>query len=146
VNVHRTAISPRRHARLARNLIEACGGLEEAASACRVRKSSLSLYQCPQDAATMPADVMADLEAYCGEPIYSREIADARPAGPMGGDVVVETHEVVLAAARLLPLALAVKSGTPGAQAAFDAAVAALSSEVDDVEAIATVVPMRGPQ
>lgn len=144
MNVHRTAITPRRHARLARNLIEACGGLEEAATACRVRKSSLSLYQCPQDAATMPADVMADLEAYCGEPIYSREIAEARPSAPVGGDVVVETHEVVLAAAKLLPLALAVKAGSPGAQAAFDAAVEKLTAEVDDVEAIGKVVPMRG--
>ena len=66
------------------------------------------------------------------------------PPASCRGDVVVETHEVVLAAAQLLPLALAVKAGKPGAQAAFDAAVQTLVREVADIEAINNVVPMRG--
>lgn len=67
------------HARLARELIEACGGLLEAEGACRVRKSQLSDYQSGHVEAFMPADVMADLEAYCGRPIYSRALCEARP-------------------------------------------------------------------
>lgn len=133
----------RRHADLARRLIEACGGLEEAATACRVKKSQLSAYQNPHEPSTMPADVMHDLEAYCGENLYSREIAEARPSAPVAGDAITETHEVVVAAAALLPLAIALADGKPGAAAAYRGAVARLTSEVDDVEAIGNVAPLR---
>lgn len=72
-------LSHREHARLARELIDACGGLEEAAAACRVRKSALSGYQNPEDASTMPADVMDALEEYAGQgPTYSGAIAERR--------------------------------------------------------------------
>lgn len=131
-------MTPRKHARLAHQLIAACGGLDEAAAACRVGKSTLSTYQNPQETATMPADVMADLEAYCGEPIYSREIAESRPSAPVAGNALTETHEVVQAAAALLPLVSDMIVGKPGARAAYEAAVAKLVEEVDDVEAIAS--------
>lgn len=72
-------MTPREHARLARLLIRACGGLEEAAGACRVGKTSLSNYQNPHLGDFIPADVMADLEEHCGEPIYSRALFEARP-------------------------------------------------------------------
>ncbi|TGY87336.1 hypothetical protein E5163_14810 [Marinicauda algicola] len=65
----------REHSKLARLLIEACGGLDEASAHCRVRKSVLSGYQNPNDASTMPADVLYDLETYCGRAIYSRALA-----------------------------------------------------------------------
>ncbi|MGA0604898.1 hypothetical protein ACO2Q0_02775 [Phenylobacterium sp. VNQ135] len=68
-------MTPREHARLARSLIEACGGLEEASLACRVSKSKLSAYQTPHDPLFMAADVIADLEIYCGRPIYSSALA-----------------------------------------------------------------------
>ena len=72
-------LSHREHARLARELIEACGGLEEAAQACRVRKSALSGYQNASDPSTMPADVMDALEEYAGQgPTYSGAIAERR--------------------------------------------------------------------
>lgn len=72
-------LSRREHARLARELIEHCGGLEEAANACRVRKSALSGYQNPEDASTMPADVIDALEEYAGQgPVYSGAIAERR--------------------------------------------------------------------
>lgn len=80
-------ISHREHARLASELIEACGGLEEAARACRVRKSALSGYQTPHDGSTMPADVMADLERHCGRAIYSEALADARRPVPITGNL-----------------------------------------------------------
>ena len=72
-------LSHREHARLARELIDHCGGLEEAAGACRVRKSALSGYQNPEDPSTMPADVMDALEEYAGQgPVYSGAIAERR--------------------------------------------------------------------
>lgn len=70
-------ISHREHASLARDLIEACGGLEEAARACRVRRSALSGYQNPNDASTMPADVIDALQHYAKQgPIYSSRLTD----------------------------------------------------------------------
>jgi len=64
----------RTHARHARRLIEACGGLLEAAEACRVGKSALADYQNPHGEGYAPADVIADLEAHCGQKIYSRAL------------------------------------------------------------------------
>ena len=136
-------MNARKHARLAHQLIAACGGLEESAAACRVGRSALSDYQNPCLTSFMPADVICDLEAYCGDALYSREMMESRPSEPTRGDVMVETHEAVQAAAALLPLALAVQQGKPGAKKAFEDAVARLQSEVDDVEAIANVVPLR---
>lgn len=133
-------MNSRRHARLAHDLIAACGGLEEAAAACRVGKSTLSDYQNACLTAFMPADVICDLEAYCGEAIYSRAMVESRPSEPTRGDVMVETHEAVQAAAALLPLALAMQQGKPGARKAFEDAVAKLQSEVDDVEALTAPV------
>jgi hypothetical protein len=133
-------MNARRHARLASDLIAACGGLEEAAAACRVGKSSLSDYQNAVLTAFMPADVIDDLQAYCGDALYSRALTEERPSEPTRGDVMVETHEAVQAAAALLPLALAVQQGKPGAKRAFEDAVARLQSEVDDVEALTAPV------
>ena len=128
-------MNSKRHAKLARDLIEACGGLDEAAAICRVGKSSLSDYQLPQISTTMPADVMADLEAYCGEPIYSREIASIRPWCPTGECPVKEAHDVVIAAAALGPLAMEVQSGSPGAADRLLAALDLLKKEVGESEA-----------
>lgn len=137
--MHRPSpISARRHADLARRLIAACGGLEESASACRIGVSTLSTYQNPREAATMPADVVVDLEAYCGDAIYSRAMCEARPSEPVSGDALAETHDVVCAASALLPAVMDMLAGKPGARARFADAVAKLDAEVDDVEAIAS--------
>lgn len=67
-----SSISSREHARLASDLIDACGGLSEASRACRVSEGVLSTYQNPnRPECNMPADVMADLERHCGAAIYS---------------------------------------------------------------------------
>lgn len=92
----------RQHARLARQLIEAAGGLIEAASACRVGKSQLAEYQSPHGEGFMPADVIADLEAHCGTPIYSRALFEARPEAGEARDLKEETCEAVEAAADLM--------------------------------------------
>ncbi len=69
-------MTPREHARLARALIAACGGLAEASGACRVTLSVLSEYQsAAHPTRCMAADVISDLEIYCGQPIYSAAMA-----------------------------------------------------------------------
>lgn len=103
-------LSRREHARLARELIDHCGGLEEAAGACRVRKSALSMYQNPEDPSTMPADVMDALEEYAGQgPIYSSAIAERRmfPA-PVGNlaDAACDFSELSLEVQRVVRKAL----------------------------------------
>lgn len=92
----------RTHARLARQLIEACGGLLEAEDACRVRKSQLSDYQNPNGETFMPADVIAALEADCGQPIYSRALFEARPGAEEARDLKDEACDAVEATAGLL--------------------------------------------
>jgi hypothetical protein len=96
-------LSHREHARLAHSLIEACGGLEEAARACRVRKSALSGYQNANDPSTMPGDVMDALEEYAQQgPLYSGAIAERRMFPPVTGclkelafDLAQESMDVV---------------------------------------------------
>lgn len=70
-------LTAKRHAHLARELIKACDGLLASESVCRVGRTSLSNYCDPDHPNHMPADVMAALEAYCRQPLYSREIAAA---------------------------------------------------------------------
>ncbi len=91
----------RAHALAARRLIAACGGLIEAAAACRVGKSQLADYQAAEGLGFMPADVMADLEAYCGAPTYSRMLVEARPCGPDSQDLAREACDAAEAAGRL---------------------------------------------
>ncbi|MCA6311560.1 hypothetical protein [Phenylobacterium sp.] len=91
----------RAHALAARRLIAACGGLVEAAAACRVGKTQLADYQAADGVGFMPADVMADLEAYCGTPTYSRMLVEARPCGPDTQDLAREACDAAEAAGRL---------------------------------------------
>lgn len=130
-------MTPQRHAKLARDLIAACNGLDEATTACRLNRSRLSEFQNWRSGSFMPADVVADLEAYCGEAIYSRALFEARPSEPVAGDALGETHDVALAAAALLPLAMDLKAGKAGAMDRYREGVSRLVDEVDDVEAIA---------
>lgn len=67
-------LSIREHARLAKRLVKACGGGAEAERACGVSDTTLSRYS--TGAAVMPADVIANLENYCGQPIYSGALFD----------------------------------------------------------------------
>lgn len=70
-------MNARQHAVLARDLIDACGGLVEASKNCRLGKSQLSDFQNPNVEAWMPADVIADLERYCRKPLYSQALVEA---------------------------------------------------------------------
>lgn len=87
-------LGPRKHSLLARNLIVACGGLEEAATACRLGKSQLSNAQNVNQDSFLPIDVVAELEAYCGEPIISRALFESRPSVLGTGDLVGEAIDL----------------------------------------------------
>lgn len=114
----------RTHATLARMLIAACGGLEEAAGVCRIGRSQLSDCQSPHGAGFLPADVIADLEAHCGEPVVSRAlaravIAEAPEAGEALVDAACEAAEAVAALQREVRRALSDGALTPGERTAL---------------------------
>ena len=69
----------RAHALLARTLIRACGGLVEAASACRLEKSRLQEFCDATRLALMPLDVVEELQDYCGRQIYFEGLAAMLP-------------------------------------------------------------------
>ena len=95
-------MTPMRHALLARQLIERCGGLCAASEATRLEKSRLSDFQNPNlPQSCMPADVICDLEAMCGEPLYSRALFEARPYRPDAIDAITEACETAETAAEL---------------------------------------------
>jgi len=97
---------------LARILISTCGTLEEAAEACRVESTSLSDYQSVHGKHFMPADVIADLEAYCGEKIYSRALFEAGPDRDDVRDLISEGCEAAESATDLQrQIRLAAKDG-----------------------------------
>lgn len=126
----------RQHAMQARLLIEACGGLVEAATRCRVGKSQLADYQSPQGETFMPADVMADLEAYCGEPIYSRALSEAHAAARDLTSLTNESCEAAEAASALQSLVRrAVADGrlTAAERAQLERAHAAATAELAQV-------------
>lgn len=87
-------MNARRHSLLARNLIKACGGLEESSKACRIQKSQLSNAQNANNDGVLPIDVVADLESYCGDALYSRAMIEACRAVSGSGDVVGEAIDV----------------------------------------------------
>ncbi len=99
-------VDRKQHAWLARRLIDACGGLNAAAAVCRPRRSRLSQCQNPSDEpdcvdAYLPADAIADLEAYCGEPIYSRALLESHPGHVDAQGLFTEACETTEAAAEL---------------------------------------------
>ncbi|MFZ5871075.1 MAG: hypothetical protein ACOYXW_11190 [Actinomycetota bacterium] len=79
-----------RHALLAGRLIEACGGLIEAAASCRLEKSQLHRFTDPEAGQFMPADVMAQLEARAGAPLYSLAMAELQ--APIGAVEDIRTE------------------------------------------------------
>lgn len=90
-----------------RQLIAACGGLDEASRACAegCRPYSiphLSRCQVAGGPDFLPIDIVMCLEAYCGEPIVTRAMAEARPCVVTGGDLRDELSDVVEGGAALM--------------------------------------------
>ena len=92
-----------RHADLAHQLITACDGVDAIVreKLCRVSSSQLYAYQDPGKVQFMPADVIADLEAWHGEPIYSRALFEARPSSAKVVELLTAACEETEEAAEL---------------------------------------------
>lgn len=89
-----------------RKLIAACGGLEEASRACaeggrRYSVPHLSRCQNPETPDLLPIDIVACLEAYCGQKIVSRALFEVVRETQTVGDVRDEASEVTECAASL---------------------------------------------
>lgn len=132
------------HAAKARALMAACGGLVEAAGACRLGTSQLSRAQDPLDVGEtyLPADVIAVLEAYCGRPIYSAALAElvAASAAVPAGDVLQEACDVVECASALMARARSAASDgqlSPREGADLLKASSELRAELEQIEALA---------
>lgn len=79
----------------------------------------------------MPADVMADLEQYCGEPLYSRALAEGRPSVIETESLLDEACETTEVSAKLQNVVrLALKDKV--VSAAERAQIAAALVEFDD--------------
>jgi hypothetical protein len=139
------AASLRQHAQWARALIAACGGLEEAAGVCRLSRSHLSRCQDGSVADCLPVDVVADLELYCGQPVYSAALvalAESRRVGSVVGQLMDEACDASEAAMALQSLAReASKDGilSERERRALTAAAAKAASELSDVVAALSV-------
>lgn len=103
-----TAAAPRLWLKLkTRKLIDACGGLKAASRVCGEEARAYSVPQlsrCQNPAAPdfLPIDIVMCLEAYCGEPIVTAAMAEARPAAIEAGEVRDELSDVVEGGAALL--------------------------------------------
>lgn len=131
-------MNAKRHAALARKLIAACEGLEVAADNCRVKTSSLSRFCDPKSGHFMPADVISDLEQYCGEPIYSQALCEGRPAAPQPANLlseVCETTEVSANLQRVVREALGDGKLSQQEDAAIEAELLRLEDQVRELRA-----------
>lgn len=66
-------------------LVQACGGLEEASKACSdtarpYSVAQLSRCQTPGSGCFLPLDIINVLEDYCGKPVISQALFEARPS------------------------------------------------------------------
>lgn len=90
-----------------KQLIKACGGLEEASRACAESCRPYSvphLSRCQVATAPdyLPIDIVLCLEAYCGEPIVTGAMSEARPSAVVAGNLRDELSDVVEGGAALL--------------------------------------------
>ena len=129
------------HRRLASDLIAACGGVDAIVRAeiCRVGSSQLYAFANLGSGQFMPADVMADLEGWHGEPIYSRAIFEARPTSARVADLITEACEATEAAAELQRACREAeghhRGPTPRDRARIEKAAARLEEDLREVRA-----------
>jgi hypothetical protein len=139
-----TGAQPKRWLKLkTRQLIDRCGGLEEASRACAetCRPYSvphLSRCQVPTAPDYLPIDIVFCLEAYCGEPIITGAMAEARPSVVVAGDLRDELSDVVEGGAALLARWRAMMADNTidaGERAEMSAGLEALVEEVRQAQA-----------
>lgn len=132
-----------------RQLIDRCGGLEEASRACResCRPYSvphLSRCQVPTAPDYLPIDIVLCLEAYCGEPIITGAMAEARPSAIVAGDLRDELSDVVEGGAALLKrwrMMMADDSLDAAERAEMRLGLQSLAEEVRQAEAALDAAP-----
>ncbi len=96
--------SERRQVLLTSQLIDGCGGLEEASRACKemghpYSVAQLSRCQTLGSGCSLPLRIIACLEEYCGEPIIGKALVEARPAALKIDCAMTEAAETTEAAA-----------------------------------------------
>lgn len=80
---------------LTRDLIDACGGLEEASRHCRLKVTQLSRCQTAGSGNFLALDVVIALETYAKQPIISRAMMAHTPDSRRVADLGNETGEAV---------------------------------------------------
>lgn len=75
--LHEPTPLQRQHSILAGKLIAAVEGVEKAALYSRVEKSALSDYERPNVRRYMPSDVIEELEARAGRPVFTEHLANS---------------------------------------------------------------------
>lgn len=96
--------SERRQVLITSQLIDKCGGLEEASRACKEMGQPYSVAQLSRcqtlgSGCSLPLRVIACLEEYCGEPIVGKALVEARPAALQIDCAMTEAAETTEAAA-----------------------------------------------
>jgi len=137
-------MTPRRLKMLTRWLVAECGGLEEAARACRVSVPSLSRYQTSGNDHFLPLDALADLEAYCGKAVVSRELVEARPSNreaialrDAGDEVILKGADAMRAIREALSDGKLDEAERASIAASLEAVIEAAKAGVATVEASA---------
>lgn len=132
-----------------KRLIDACGGLKEASAACAEGCRPYSVQQLSRcqvvDAPDfMPVDIVLCLEAYCGEPILTGAMVEARPAAVEAADLRDELSDVVERGAALTSRWRAMMSDnrlTPAERAEMAEGLEGLAEEVRQAQAALTAAP-----
>jgi hypothetical protein len=103
-------------AQLTHQLYAEHGGLDGSSRACRLKKTRLAECQDHTSGASLPVDVVNQLELACGKPIISRALMEDCPLASRPDDLTAEACGTVEAAAglqRLVRLALLSNDMTP---------------------------------
>lgn len=132
-----------------RQLIDRCGGLEEASRACRescrpYSVTHLSRCQVPTAPDYLPIDIVLCLEAYCGEPVITGAMAEARPSAIVSGDLRDELSDVVEGGAALTSKWRAMMADnrlTPAERSEMAAGLESLAEEVRQAQAALAQAP-----
>lgn len=122
-------------AQLTRDLIDECGGLEEASRHCRYSVPQLSRCQTVGSGNFLALDVAIALEAYAKRSIVGRAMLDAQPDQRPVADLNNETGEAVEA---IVDCAKVVRMGDrskPNVRREIRRKLLAAKSELADVEA-----------
>ncbi|RZJ19102.1 MAG: hypothetical protein EON91_02595 [Brevundimonas sp.] len=135
-----------------RRLIDACGGLDAASAACAelcrpYSVKQLSRCQNPLAPDMLPLDIQWSLEEFCGQPIISRALVEARPDAATVGNLRDEASDVTELAARLQAgcrEAMADDDVNPAEAAALYALVERGKAELDQVASVLEPLLKRG--